>query len=90
MDYFDGLENSCYTMFKTNLYNAMTVSSIMPLQTLQTLNKVYEMAKGCLKTHIIQQGGIGTTFATVLDKMDQKPTKKENHQELQMRVIHRK
>lgn len=86
MDFFNGLDNARYATIKTYIFHGMMEGSIKPPLA---LNKVYEMAMGNLKTNAIQQGCLGTTFATKFDKVERKPGKKKRkHQELQRKVAH--
>jgi hypothetical protein len=80
MDFFNGLDNARCATIKTNIYNGTMEGSIKPPPM---VNKVYEMAMGYLKTNAIQQGCLGTTFATKLDNVERKHgKKKEKTQEL--------
>mmetsp|Transcript_22454 Transcript_22454/g.32166 ORF Transcript_22454/g.32166 Transcript_22454/m.32166 type:complete len:142 (+) Transcript_22454:456-881(+) len=73
-DFFDGLDQSRYAQFKTDVQNGMTAGSIDVDKALASVNKVYEVAANWIKTQTVQRQGAATTYVTThLDKVERKP-----------------
>jgi len=67
MDFFRGLDNARYAMFKTDYINGLTSKAIDPPKD---LNEIYLLANQWLKPKVTTSS-FASTFLTTLDRVDE-------------------